>query len=117
MESKTFPNFEKRGGLIIVVVQDATTLEVLMHAFMNLEALKMTLQTGEFWRWSTEHSDLQYKGATSNSVMKVKSILADCDGDAVLIQVEVTGTGYACHLKRHSCFSPIDSNEILSAKL
>ena len=106
-----FPNFKKRNGLIIAIIQDAKTKEVLMHAFMNPIAWHMTLKTGEFWRWSTEHNELQKKGATSNSVMKVKKIRRDCDGDAVVILVKVAGNGFACHFKKRSCFRPLMAKE------
>ena len=101
-------NFKKRSGVIIAIIQDYQTGEVLMHAFMNPEAVQKTIATGEFWRWSTEHNQLQRKGATSNSVMEVKEILIDCDGDAVVIRVEITGLGNACHLGCHSCFVAVD---------
>lgn len=101
-------NFKKRGGRIIVIIQDAKTKDVLMHGFANKDALKLTAQNGEVWLWSTSRKELWHKGITSDSVMKIISSSVDCDGDALLLQVEVLGTGLACHLDRASCFVPLD---------
>lgn len=108
-----FPNFKKRNGLLIAIIQNFSTKRVLMHGFMNPEALRLCRKTGEVWLWSTSEKKLWHKGVTSNSVMKIKKVRADCDGDAILLLVKVTGTGYACHLKRHSCFVPIGLDDIV----
>lgn len=113
MNTPNFPNFEKRGGLLIAIIQDAKTKEVLMHGFMNPEALEKTLQTGEFWRWSTSKNRLMRKGEESGNIMKVKEWHRDCDGDAILLLVKVIGDGNACHLKRHSCFVPLDLTKVI----
>lgn len=104
----SFPNFERRNGLLIVVIQDAVTLEVLQHGFMNRTAYDLTCREGRVWLWSTSKDKLWLKGATSDSIMLVRQAFRDCDGDSLLLRVEVTGKGQACHLKRHSCYEPVD---------
>ena len=99
-----FPDFEKRGGLLFVIIQEAATKEVLMHGSMNRAALWLTLHTKTVWLWSTSRQKMWHKGATSDSVMEVVWMKHDCDGDAVLLGVKVTGTGYACHKDRRLCF-------------
>lgn len=99
------PNFEKRNGLIIAIVQDAHTLEVLMHAFMNPEAWEMTCSTREAYFWSTSRDELWHKGGTSGNVMDVKAMHLDCDRDCVLLSVSIRGDGNACHTGARSCFT------------
>jgi len=77
--------------LIPAVVQDSTTNEVLMLAYMNSESLALTLSTGKATYWSRSRNKLWVKGATSGHVQKVISVALDCDGDALLIHVEQTG--------------------------
>lgn len=89
-------------GLITTVVQDSATLEVLMVAWMNAEALRLTQQTGQAWFWSRSRQELWHKGATSGNVLRVKQICTDCDGDTLLLLVEATGP--ACHTGATSCF-------------
>jgi phosphoribosyl-AMP cyclohydrolase len=89
-------------GLITVVVQDSTTLEVLMVAWMNAEALRLTQQTGEAWFFSRSRSELWHKGATSGNVLRVQAIRVDCDGDTLLLLVQPAGP--ACHTGAKSCF-------------
>jgi phosphoribosyl-ATP pyrophosphohydrolase len=89
-------------GLAPAVVQDAVSKEVLMLAYMNRESLAKTLETGETWFWSRSRGELWNKGATSGHKQKVRSIAYDCDGDALLVQVEQIGP--ACHTGRYSCF-------------
>ena len=88
--------------LIPAVVQDSTTNEVLMLAYMNSESLALTLSTGKATYWSRSRNELWVKGATSGHVQKVISVALDCDGDAVLIHVEQTGV--ACHTGERTCF-------------
>lgn len=107
-----FPSFKKRGGLVIAIIQDADTKAVLMHGFMDSLALAKTLESGEVYLWSTSRNKFWHKGEESGNVMRWESLAADCDGDAVLIQVRVIGNGYACHLERKSCFVPIDTATI-----
>ncbi|AGA59543.1 phosphoribosyl-ATP pyrophosphohydrolase [Thermobacillus composti KWC4] len=89
-------------GLVPAVVQDAVSKEVLMLAYMNRESLAKTLETGETWFWSRSRGELWNKGATSGHKQKVKSIAYDCDGDALLVQVEQIGP--ACHTGKYTCF-------------
>ena len=89
-------------GLIPVIVQSATNEEVLMLAYANKEALRLTLETGEVWFYSRSRQELWHKGATSGSILKVHSIAKDCDGDAILIEAEPAGP--VCHTGNWSCF-------------
>jgi len=84
------------------VVQDSTTNEVLMLAYMNSASLALTLSTGKATYWSRSRNELWVKGATSGHVQKVISVALDCDGDALLIRVEQTGV--ACHTGERTCF-------------
>jgi phosphoribosyl-AMP cyclohydrolase len=84
------------------VVQDSTTNEVLMLAYMNSESLALTLGTGKATYWSRSRNELWIKGATSGHFQKVISVTLDCDGDALLIRVEQTGV--ACHTGERTCF-------------
>lgn len=93
--------FDDRG-LITVVVQDSTTRQVLMVAYMNDEALRLTRQTGEAHFWSRSRNMLWHKGSTSGNVQRVKEIRYDCDGDVLLVLVEPAGP--ACHTGEMSCF-------------
>jgi phosphoribosyl-ATP pyrophosphohydrolase/phosphoribosyl-AMP cyclohydrolase len=89
-------------GLIPAVVQDVMTGQVLMVAWMNAEALRLTLDTGETHFWSRSRRALWHKGATSGNTQRVTGIWADCDGDTLLVQVEPAGP--ACHTGQVSCF-------------
>jgi len=89
-------------GLITAVVQDAQTAQVLMVAWMNAEALRLTLATGETHFWSRSRSELWHKGATSGNTQRVTGVWVDCDGDTLLVQVEPAGP--ACHTGAVSCF-------------
>jgi len=89
-------------GLIAAVVQDATTREVLTVAYMNEEALRLTLEKGETYFWSRSRKELWHKGATSGNFQKVRAVSLDCDNDAVLVEVEPMGP--ACHTGSYSCF-------------
>ena len=97
------PNFEKRGGLVTVVTQDADSGEVLMLAYMNREAWEKTLATGTACYYSTSRKSLWLKGETSGNVQDVTEIRVDCDDDAVLLKVHQRG-GAACHEGYKSCF-------------
>lgn len=90
-------------GLVPVIAQEATTGLVLMLAWMNRVALNETLRTGQAVYWSRSRRRLWRKGEESGHVQIVKSLRADCDGDALLLAVEQTG-GLACHTGRPSCF-------------
>ncbi len=97
------PNFEKRGGLVTVVTQDADSGEVLMVAYMNRAAWQKTLASGTACYWSTSRNELWLKGETSGNVQEVREIRIDCDADAVLLKVHQRG-GAACHEGYKSCF-------------
>ncbi len=91
------------NGLIPAVAQQYDSGEVLMLAWMNEEAIRRTLDSGQVYYWSRSRGKLWRKGEASGHVQKVKSVRLDCDGDAVLIEVEQQG-GIACHTGRVSCF-------------
>lgn len=97
------PNFDKRGGLVTVVTQDAESGDVLMVAYMNREAWEKTLATGQACYFSTSRQQLWVKGESSGNVQDVKEIRVDCDADAVLLKVHQRG-GAACHEGYKSCF-------------
>jgi len=84
------------------VVQDAASGQVLMVAWMNAEALELTLATGETHFWSRSRGELWHKGATSGNVQRVVHLWTDCDADTLLVQVEPAGP--ACHTGAVSCF-------------
>jgi len=90
-------------GLVPVIVQESKTGDILMFAWMNQEALELTVTTGNAVYWSRSRSRLWHKGEESGHVQKVKEIRMDCDADVILISVEQVG-GIACHTGRHSCF-------------
>lgn len=83
---------------------DAKTGELVMHAWMNAEALARTIETGEAWYWSRSRGELWHKGATSGQIQHVIAILTDCDQDTIWLKVEVAGNGASCHVGYHSCF-------------
>ncbi|MCI1936271.1 MAG: phosphoribosyl-AMP cyclohydrolase [Bifidobacteriaceae bacterium] len=93
--------FDERG-LVVTVVQQYDTKEVLMVAYMNAEALHRTLTTGRVTYWSRSRQELWRKGDTSGHVQYVKGVSLDCDGDALLITVDQVGA--ACHTGARSCF-------------
>lgn len=90
-------------GLVPVIVQDSCSLQVLMFAWMNRNALRRTVQCGEAVYWSRSRQQLWHKGESSGHVQKVTSIRMDCDNDVLLLNVEQAG-GIACHTGRYSCF-------------
>jgi phosphoribosyl-AMP cyclohydrolase len=96
-------DFEKVGGLVPTIAQDAETGEVLMLAYMNRESFEKTLKTGLATYWSRSRQELWTKGKSSGNVQKVKDILLDCDGDTIVLKVEQVG-GSACHTGYRSCF-------------
>ncbi|MBI4298258.1 MAG: bifunctional phosphoribosyl-AMP cyclohydrolase/phosphoribosyl-ATP diphosphatase HisIE [Chloroflexi bacterium] len=94
-------------GLIPAIAQDANTREVLMLGYMNPGSLKRTLEGEDVWFYSRSRSDLWHKGEVSGNYMKVRSASMDCDGDAILLQVEPAGP--ACHTGNTTCFfTPLD---------
>jgi phosphoribosyl-ATP pyrophosphohydrolase/phosphoribosyl-AMP cyclohydrolase len=90
------------GGLLPAVVQNARTGEVLMVAWLNREALRLTLTTGEAHFWSRSRAKLWHKGATSGHIQRVVDVRADCDADTILLRVIPAGP--ACHTGADSCF-------------
>jgi phosphoribosyl-AMP cyclohydrolase len=91
------------NGLIPAVVQDSSSNAVLMVAWMNMDALQLTLETGETHFWSRSRDELWHKGATSGNFMHVQEILVDCDADTLLVRVDPAGP--ACHTGSLTCFS------------
>jgi len=90
------------AALIPAIVQDISSNEVLMLAYMNAESLALTLSTGKATYWSRSRNELWVKGATSGHFQEVHSVSLDCDGDALLLKVTQTGT--ACHTGDRTCF-------------
>jgi len=90
-------------GLVPAIVQDASSGRVLMFAWMNRESLEQTTVEGEAVYWSRSRARLWRKGEESGHVQKVRELRLDCDGDAILLQVEQVG-GIACHTGRERCF-------------
>lgn len=91
-------------GLIVAVVTDHVSGEVLMVGYMNAEALRRTIETGEAWYWSRSRKGFWKKGETSGQVQTVHEILTDCDQDALVLKVSVAGNGATCHVGYRSCF-------------
>jgi phosphoribosyl-AMP cyclohydrolase len=91
------------GGLIPVVTQEASSNVVLMVAWMDRDALKLTVETGKAVYWSRSRKRLWCKGEESGHTQIVKEIYLDCDKDVLLLTVEQVG-GIACHTGRHNCF-------------
>jgi phosphoribosyl-AMP cyclohydrolase len=96
-------DFDKAGGLVPAIAQDADTGEVLMMAWMNREAFEETLRTGRACYFSRSRNRLWRKGEESGNVQEVRSVFLDCDADTVLLKVRQVG-GAACHEGYRSCF-------------
>ena len=101
-ENYELARFFEKSDLIPAIVREEGSGEVLMLAYMNLESLQKTLESGYTWFWSRSRKCLWNKGATSGHLQKVKKIDYDCDCDTLL--VTVIQTGAACHTGNHSCF-------------
>ena len=97
-----FEKFFVKADLIPAIIQEKSTGEVLMLAYMNKESMQKTFETGYTWFWSRSRQELWNKGATSGHLQKVIDIFGDCDDDTLLITVEQTGA--ACHTGNHTCF-------------
>lgn len=95
-------DFAKQDGLLPVIVTDYKTGQVLMLAYMNEEAYRLTLETKQMHSWSRSRNELWHKGATSSHYQYVKSIKTDCDCDTLLVAVKQEGA--ACHTGAYSCF-------------
>jgi phosphoribosyl-AMP cyclohydrolase/phosphoribosyl-ATP pyrophosphohydrolase/phosphoribosyl-AMP cyclohydrolase len=90
------------NGLIPAICQDVASGEVLMVAWMNIEAVKLTQESGEAYFWSRSRQELWHKGATSGNYLRVSEIWIDCDTDTLLLKVHADGP--ACHTGEMSCF-------------
>ena len=95
-------DWEKMDGILPVVTQSADTLEVLTVAYINPEALQLTLETGHAHYYRRSHRKVMMKGVTSGNTQRVERVLTDCDNDAVVYLVHQNGP--ACHLGEHTCF-------------
>jgi phosphoribosyl-AMP cyclohydrolase len=96
-------DFDKAGGLVAAIAQDAETGQVLMMAWMNREAYEETLRTGRACYFSRSRGRLWRKGEESGHVQEVREIYIDCDADTILLKVKQIG-GAACHEGYASCF-------------
>lgn len=113
------PKFD-RDGLIAAIATDATTGDVLMFAYMNAEALALSIETGIAHFWSRSRAALWKKGSESGNFLKIVEMRTDCDQDVLWLRVTVEGDGHACHTGRHSCFYrvlPVPSEDGASVKL
>jgi phosphoribosyl-AMP cyclohydrolase len=90
-------------GLVPAIAQEAGSGKVLMVAWMNREALRLTAESGHAVYWSRSRGKLWHKGEESGHQQQVRAIRLDCDGDVILLEVEQKG-GIACHTGRHNCF-------------
>ena len=114
MDWLSYPAGEQRGmgltenltfnekGLIPAIVQDADTGEVLMLGYMDEEALRRTLSSGEVWFYSRSRQELWHKGETSGNRIKVRSVWKDCDSDTILVMGQPAGP--VCHTGNKTCF-------------
>ena len=107
-------DFEKMGGLIPAIVQDNDTNKVLMLGFMNEEAYEKTMQTGKVTFFSRTRNCLWTKGETSGNVLKVISVLVDCDNDTLLVKAHPTGQ--VCHTGADTCFGEKNEEAIMFLK-
>lgn len=97
------PKFDAHG-LVTAVAQEVGSNRVLMVAHMNADALRLTIETGEVHYYSRSRQKLWKKGESSGEIQKLVEMRTDCDQDVVLMLVEQTGRGAACHTGRKSCF-------------
>jgi phosphoribosyl-AMP cyclohydrolase len=109
------PRFDA-AGLICAVAAHADTGEILMVAWMNAEALRLTLDTGEAHYFSRSRNELWHKGATSGQIQRVVETRIDCDQDVVLLRVRPQGDGGACHTGARSCFYRVVENGRLAER-
>ena len=113
MEQVNKVDWAKMDGLIPVITQDATTNEVLMLAYMNQEALELTIKTNFAHYYSRSRQRIWKKGESSNHLQEIVEILIDCDNDTLLLKVNQSGV--ACHTGRKSCFfTNLKTNETIS---
>ena len=107
-------DFEKMDGLVPAIIQDAITKNVLMLGFMNEEAYEKTMQTGKVTFFSRTRNCLWTKGETSGNVLKVISVLVDCDNDTLLVKAHPTGP--VCHTGADTCFGEKNEEAIMFLK-
>ena len=105
-------DFEKTGGLVPAIAQDAATGEILMLAYMNEESFRETLRTGRACYFSRSRNRLWRKGEESGNVQEVVEVRIDCDRDTILLKVNQIG-GAACHTGYRSCFYRVVENGML----
>ena len=103
------PSFNA-DGLVAAILQHAETGEVLMLGWMNAEALRRTLESGEVWFFSRSRGELWHKGETSGQIQQIVEVRVDCDQDAVLVKVAPQGDGGVCHVGFRSCFYRVVEN-------
>jgi phosphoribosyl-AMP cyclohydrolase len=96
-------DFQKGGGLVPAIIQDAQSGDVLMLGFMNADSLKETQRSGEVVFFSRSRKKLWKKGETSGHLLRIRDVRVDCDADALLVRVEAAGPG-VCHEGYRSCF-------------
>lgn len=104
-------NFKKLNGLVPAIIQDVTNGLVLMLGFMNEESLQKTIRTKKVWFYSRSKGRLWMKGESSKNILRVVSIVRDCDNDSLLIQVKPTGP--TCHTGAISCFTTVQPANFL----
>ncbi len=97
------PKFDA-DGLIVCITTEVHTGDILMVAYMNEEALRLSIETGVAHYWSRSRQSLWRKGDTSGQVQTIAEMFTDCDQDAIMLKVEAGGDGKACHTGRRSCF-------------
>jgi phosphoribosyl-AMP cyclohydrolase len=97
------PKFDEQG-LIPVVTTDHASGELLMHGYMNAEALRKSIATGEAYYYSRSRKTLWHKGATSGLVQRIRELLIDDDQDCIWMRVDVAGSGASCHVGYRSCY-------------
>lgn len=97
------PKYDKEG-LIAAIVTDADTGTVLMFAWMNAEAVRLSLDTGVAHFWSRSRARIWRKGEESGNILTIREARVDCDQDAIWLRVSVGGAGVACHTGAASCF-------------
>ncbi|TRO54056.1 bifunctional phosphoribosyl-AMP cyclohydrolase/phosphoribosyl-ATP diphosphatase HisIE [Candidatus Bathyarchaeota archaeon] len=111
-------NFEKEDGLVPVIVQDASNNNVLMQAFMDKEALSLTLSSGRMHFWSRTKGRIWMKGEESNHFSLVENALLDCDNDSILFKVQQVGA--VCHTGEDTCFYKpvkVEEKKIIDSKM
>ena len=114
------PKFDD-NGLIPVITSDYKTGEILMHGYMNVEALKKTIETKEAYYWSRSRNTIWHKGKTSGFTQKVKELRVDDDQDSLWLIVDI-GNGASCHVGYKSCFyrsvplGKVDNSEVIEMK-